>query len=167
MKFIKRKSALKPITGSIVDTFNIANKTTNTYSARVIDDLVSSSGGETENIYSTTEQVIGTWIDGQTLYRKVYHVELNEEFQTIDLGEAFFPVRAYGRVRSKYNAWFPLGHCPAYDTAKLANFHCILDGMPGRYVYIHLGKYMYGKSDKQAKLELVLEYTRQSNTTGL
>ena len=37
MKYIKRKSALKPITGSIVDTTNINDKTKNTYSANVID----------------------------------------------------------------------------------------------------------------------------------
>ena len=40
MKFIKRKSAVKPITGSIVDTTNIDDKTTNTYSANVIDGLL-------------------------------------------------------------------------------------------------------------------------------
>lgn len=38
MKYIKRKSAVKPITGSIVDTINIDDKTTNTYSARVIEE---------------------------------------------------------------------------------------------------------------------------------
>ena len=38
MKYIKRKAALKPITGSIVDTTNITDKTTNTYSARLIEE---------------------------------------------------------------------------------------------------------------------------------
>ena len=38
MKFIKRKSAVKPITGSIVDSTNIADKTSNTYSAKIIDE---------------------------------------------------------------------------------------------------------------------------------
>lgn len=47
-KFIKRKSAVKPITGSIVDTKNIIDKTTNTYSARVIDELVSSGSGNVD-----------------------------------------------------------------------------------------------------------------------
>ena len=31
MKYIKRKSAVKPITGSIVDTTNIDDKTKNTF----------------------------------------------------------------------------------------------------------------------------------------
>ena len=57
---IKRKSAVKPITGSIVDTTNIDDKTTNTYSANVIDGF---------NTYSTEEQVIGTWF-GKPLYKK-------------------------------------------------------------------------------------------------
>ena len=37
MKYIKRKSAVKPITGSIVDSTNIDDKTKNTYSAEIID----------------------------------------------------------------------------------------------------------------------------------
>ena len=41
MKIIKRKSAVKPITGSIVDSTNIADKTTNTYSAEIIDTIIS------------------------------------------------------------------------------------------------------------------------------
>lgn len=45
MIYIKRKSAVAPISGSIVDTFEIDNRTTNTYSARVIDELVGSGGG--------------------------------------------------------------------------------------------------------------------------
>lgn len=38
MKYIKRKSAVKPITGSIVDTPNIDDKSKNTYSARIIEE---------------------------------------------------------------------------------------------------------------------------------
>ena len=40
MKYIKRKSALKPISGNIVDTFNINNKTTNAPSLRLMIDLI-------------------------------------------------------------------------------------------------------------------------------
>ena len=45
MIYIKRKSAIQPISGSIVDTTNIENKATNTYSANVIDSLINSGGG--------------------------------------------------------------------------------------------------------------------------
>jgi hypothetical protein len=36
-----------------------------------INNLPSSSGGNSSNIYSTEETLIGTWIDGKPLYRKV------------------------------------------------------------------------------------------------
>lgn len=32
-------------------------------------------GGSSEEIYSTEEQVIGKWIDGKPLYRKVVYIE--------------------------------------------------------------------------------------------
>ena len=37
---------------------------------------MSSSGGASENNYSTEEQRIGTWIDGKPLYRKVYKFDI-------------------------------------------------------------------------------------------
>lgn len=46
MKYIKRKSAVKPITGSIVDTMNVDDKTTNAPSIRVFEE-------EMKNIDST------------------------------------------------------------------------------------------------------------------
>lgn len=69
MKYIKRKSAVRPITGSIVDTTNIDDKTSNTYSARVIEELV-------KDVYSTSETVVGTWIDGKPIYRKVINFNI-------------------------------------------------------------------------------------------
>ena len=68
MKFIKRKSALKPITGSIVDTFNVNDKTKNTYSANVIDELV-------KEVYSTEEKVIGTFLE-KPLYERTFDLGL-------------------------------------------------------------------------------------------
>lgn len=64
-KKIKKVSVaeLKPITGSIVDTTNIDDKTVNTYSANVIDKF---------NTYSTEETFTGKyWIDGKKIYGKV------------------------------------------------------------------------------------------------
>lgn len=45
MIYIKRKSAVKPINGKIVDSFNVVDKSKNTYSAKVIDELVATGGG--------------------------------------------------------------------------------------------------------------------------
>ena len=58
-----------------------------TYNKTEVDTLVAnsggsssggSSGGDNTNIYSTTEEVaIGTWIDGKTIYRKVFEVTIS------------------------------------------------------------------------------------------
>ena len=45
MKYIRKKSISKPILGSISDTLNITDKKTNTYSAKIIEELISLSGG--------------------------------------------------------------------------------------------------------------------------
>ena len=48
------------------------------------------SGGGSGHTYSTTEQVIGTWIDGKPLYEKCYNITLaNGTIGTID--SAFIP----------------------------------------------------------------------------
>lgn len=71
MKIIEKKSVvtLSPATGSILDTTNITDKTTNTYSARVVDEKIAENSGV--QIYSTTETKAGIWIDGKPLYRKI------------------------------------------------------------------------------------------------
>lgn len=45
MKYIVKKSISKPISGKISNTLNIQNKNTNTYSANIIEELISVSGG--------------------------------------------------------------------------------------------------------------------------
>ena len=45
MKYIKKKSISKPISGKISDTLNINDKNTNTYSAKIIEELILASGG--------------------------------------------------------------------------------------------------------------------------
>lgn len=49
----------------ILDTYSSSN--TDTYSCNQVNKL---------NSYSTTEQRIGTWIDGKSLYRKTFDVDL-------------------------------------------------------------------------------------------
>lgn len=61
---IKKKNTTIPINGKIVDTENVEDKTSNAPSLRLVKEM-------TKDIYSTEEQVIGTWIDGKPLYRKV------------------------------------------------------------------------------------------------
>lgn len=68
MKLIKRVavSEIPKINGSVVDTFNVEDKTTNAPSIRAVEEKLT---------YSTEEKQIGYWIDGKPIYRKV--VEYN------------------------------------------------------------------------------------------
>ena len=59
-----------------------------TYSKTEVDTLVANSGGggsssgDNTNIYSKTEEVaIGTWIDGKTIYRKVFEMTIRSDIQ--------------------------------------------------------------------------------------
>lgn len=61
---IKKKNTTIPINGKIVDTENVEDKTSNGPSMRLTEEMIKEK-------YSTEEQVIGTWIDGKPLYRKV------------------------------------------------------------------------------------------------
>ena len=61
---IKTKNTTIPINGKIVDTENVEDKTSNAPSMRLTEEMIKEK-------YSTEEQVIGTWIDGKPLYRKV------------------------------------------------------------------------------------------------
>ena len=57
------------------DTFSQCYGTGNLYSIKGIKYGSGGSGGQSSEAYSTTEQPIGTWIDGKTIYRTVldYH----------------------------------------------------------------------------------------------
>lgn len=61
---IKKKNTTIPISGKIVDTENVEDKTSNAPSLRLMEEMI-------KDIYSTEEQVIGKWIDGKPLYRKI------------------------------------------------------------------------------------------------
>lgn len=67
----------------ILDTVNrkayIQNADTNSYLEGKFEELATetpdtSTGGNSSNIYSTEPTAIGTWIDGKTIYRKVFEV---------------------------------------------------------------------------------------------
>ena len=61
---IKKTSQTTPVQAEVVNIYSESQE--NTYSCDYINEL---------NTYKTTEQRIGTWIDGKPLYRKV--VEIN------------------------------------------------------------------------------------------
>lgn len=99
-KWIEKKSVapIEPATGAVSDTLNVEDKVKNAPSINLVQQMtgipqegviafdgdVIPEGYEevsNPNVYSTTEQVIGTWIDGKPLYSKV--IELASEL-TID-----------------------------------------------------------------------------------
>ena len=61
--------------------------------------------------YSTTEQKIGTWIDGKPLYRIVYSGKLTSTTNTFEIANSEI-INVYGIVRSTYSNWwkFPNVH---------------------------------------------------------
>lgn len=75
---IKKKNTTIPISGKIVDTENVEDKTSNAPSLRLVEEM-------TKDIYSKEEQVIGL-IDDKLLYRKTIRgtaKKINETY-TID-----------------------------------------------------------------------------------
>lgn len=72
-----------------------------------------SGGGQTQDIYSTEEQRIGTWIDGNPLYRKTYYKEITTQaeksryfaidssfFNTLIKAEGFFAPDGWNSIYS-------------------------------------------------------------------
>jgi microcystin-dependent protein len=80
MKYIKRKSAVKlsPITGSIVDTTNITDKKSNTYSARIFEEMLtiatnaSMPVGSGIDFFGTTPPENYMFADGRAISRTEY-----------------------------------------------------------------------------------------------
>lgn len=99
---IKKTSNTRALAGKVVNVKN--NSTTDAYSCDYINKL---------HNYSTTEQVVGTWIDGKPIYRKVYTtytITTGTPVDTIVLDSAFNNkniVNSYGKiqVKSGTNVW--------------------------------------------------------------
>lgn len=53
-------------------TANIASGATLTVNTNVVATTIEEEIGRSGHVYSTTEQVVGTWIDGSTIYEKVF-----------------------------------------------------------------------------------------------
>lgn len=64
---IEEDGTIKASGSNVINSKDIEDKENNTYSAEIIDELV-------QEVYSTEEQVVGTWVDGKPLYRKVIDI---------------------------------------------------------------------------------------------
>lgn len=90
---IKKKNTTIPINGKIVDTENVEDKTSNAPSMRLVEEM-------TKDIYSTEEQVIGTYL-GKPLYRKtIVDTTFRTDFYSIANNIEQF-VNQYGYVQRK------------------------------------------------------------------
>lgn len=90
---IKKKNTTIPISGKIVDTDNVEDKTSNAPSLRLVEEM-------TKDIYSTEEQVIGTYL-GKPLYRKtIVDTTFRTDFYPIANNIEQF-VNQYGYVQRK------------------------------------------------------------------
>ena len=70
MKTIKKVavSPIPEINGSVVDTFNVEDKTTNAPSVNAVENYI-----KAQNTYSTEETFTGKyWIDGKKIYSRVF-----------------------------------------------------------------------------------------------
>ncbi len=76
-----------------------------------------SSQYTSSNVYSLDETVIGTWIDGKPLYRKVFVLNNYQNRQSINIANLNYDyVQVYSRVKLPNNIWretfcFPGGNC--------------------------------------------------------
>ena len=110
---IKKKNTTIPISGKIVDTENVEDKTSNAPSLRLVEEMV-------KDIYSTEEVRIGTWL-GKPLYRKVFKnlTDLpNNKTLTVRLGILarniqVHKVEAFAIHKEQFNLIIPL---PSYGS---------------------------------------------------
>ncbi len=120
-----------------------------------IDDYIQNgrSTNENANKYSTDEQVIGTWIDGKPLYRKVITSSIGLTYGTILIENVDTMVNQYGSQR--YNPTGEPFHFPIIYGSD------ILRGIlnTSNQIYLHAnGK--YNLTTSIGDIKWVFEYTK-------
>ena len=78
MKYIKRKSITKPLNGNIIDSINTENETLNTYSIRILKELINPIGSGMD-YYGTEAPTNYMFADGTAISR----IEYSELFSVI------------------------------------------------------------------------------------
>lgn len=72
-----------------------------------IEDAVNGKDISVQNVYSTTETIVGEWIDGKPLYRKVINVGNKPTDATINVSNAVSDLDTLVRISgTAYNATF-------------------------------------------------------------
>lgn len=104
--------------------------------------------------YSTEETKVGRWIDGKTIYRKVYTGTYSGSgsinISTPDLENI---INNYGYIKSKYdNRHVPI---PSIFTTD-SNYNCGISYFPNNRIEIRIG----GSFSNISDYVLVVEYTK-------
>lgn len=107
------------------------------------------------NVYSTTETIIGKWIDDKPIYRKVYTGDLGEA--TISHGLTNFKiVKIYGIFFNPNSGnWFPLPSTrPTYPEYEVGIY------VGSTYINLERGS---GAQSSNMTFEIVLEYIKTTD----
>ena len=111
--------------------------------------------------YSTDEKVVGKWIDGKNIYRKVIISTVGEIQNDLnDLG-ADQVVSFYGEAETNYQSWFPIpckNHVSIdYNNADNYTISILQSAKAQRNFQITFGNYY--NSGNGAKI--IIEYTKK------
>ena len=117
-------------------TANIASGATLTVGTNVAATTIEDEIGRSGHVYSTTEQVVGTWTDGSTLYEKTVSVTLPNSS-----GDTMFPVSTTGLTKviewNLYNSTKGRPayiYCPWYAQAEVS-----IESISDTEVWLYLG----------------------------
>lgn len=108
------------------------------------------------DIYSTTEQVIGEWIDGKPVYRKVYTGTLGTTgMSTVaDTSDISRVVKIGGYIASAAGFRIP---CPFYGSST-SYFSAAVAAAPARAVYAY-----HSSNFNSGTYQIVIEYTKTTD----
>lgn len=149
---IKKKNTTIPINGKIVDTENVEDKTSNAPSMRLVEEM-------TKEKYSTDEQVIGTWIDGKPLYRKVGTIKFTSIYSqgNFTVGSLISSNIKYGTITKVFT-----------DSLLCNNLYNTFDSTIKSNIYVSAeGGYIFGFTTRENYLNktiyVVVEYTKTTD----
>lgn len=119
----------------------------------ITDDHISPGGGTSGEHYSTEEQVIGTWIDGKPLYRKVVIVQnvAANDYTVIKIEDDMVLKNFYGVAKLSNNTIYSI-FAP--------------EGLNIPYRYDPGNKGLVGRTKSSAgitKAEVIIEYTKTTD----
>lgn len=123
------------------------------------------SQAEVTNVYSTTEQVVGTWIDGKPIYRKVFSGTTPSSSTNTDLHDITSLnldscVSLSGYVKS--GTYVPMNNSINIQNTYMAGFICsiFLKSSSGIYTHIRGG---FGSDVQNSPYTIILEYTKTTD----